>query len=274
MKQETQAVGNRCKQFFIIFYLLIAIMRIKYLLDPQVLQRICTESLDEYNNKINKKVSNSVGETSKSGATEVVETIDKNLVDILLNNLTTEYPFLYKGTNGKTRKLKWVVSTAAGATGWLTLLFTSLREYLILFGCANITDGHSGRYRSDVYDTILTGEMIASQNDDPTICHVYKPGATSWLKKGEIKSYSITKGTWMLEYSRGNIVSMLPTGLMDNLSSNLDFKSFFWTVKEYFGLMRYKREEKRVFKRNLKTQHKLEKQKIKKNQQSKKEVPS
>jgi len=248
-------------------------MRIKYLLDPQVLQRICTESLDEYKNKTNKKVSNSVSEIDKSGATEVVETIDKNLVDILLNNLTTEYPFLYEGTNGKTRRLKWVVSTAAGATGWLTLLFTSLREYLILFGCANITDGHSGRYRSDVYDTILTGEVIASQNDDPTICHVYKPGATGWLKKGEIKSFSIARGTWMLEYSRGNIVSMLPTGLMDNISSNLDYKSFFWTIREYFGLMSYKRKEKKLFKRKLKNQHMQEKLILKKTPASKKKIP-
>ena len=36
--------------------------------------------------------------------------------------------------------------------GQITLLHASLREYLILFGTAVGTEGHSGRYSAEVFD--------------------------------------------------------------------------------------------------------------------------
>ena len=217
-------------------------IEIKKLMDPFVLKEICNKSLKEFEKLgINDKIL----ENRNTHATRSEVTFDKQLIAILRKNLLETYPFLYSG------ELKWIVSTAAGASGWLALLHTSLHEYLLLFGCSNTTDGHSGRYRSAVYDTVLAGEMRLSEEIDPTITNVYLPGKMGILPKRKIKTFSIREGTWMLEYARGNIMSMIPTGVGDNLFSNFDYKSLWWTVVDYVKKLFHKRSERRTFLRTI-----------------------
>ena len=218
-------------------------IKIKKLMDPYVLQEICKKSLKEFekSEEYGKNI-----EISNPHSTRSEVTFDKRLIEILRKNLLEKYPFLYSG------ELKWIVSTAAGATGWLALLHTSLHEYLILFGCSNPTDGHSGRYRAAVYDTVLAGEMRLSEEIDPTITNVYLPGNMGILPRKKIKTFSIREGTWMLEYARGRIVTMIPTGVGDNLFSNFDYKSLWWTIKDYVKKLFHKRSERRAFLKNAK----------------------
>jgi C-8 sterol isomerase len=48
---------------------------------------------------------------------------------------------------------------AAGATGMMTVLHGSLSEYLLLFGSPIGTEAFSGRYRLDIWDWVIAGEM-------------------------------------------------------------------------------------------------------------------
>ena len=127
---------------------------------------------------------------------------------------------------------RWVLNSANGALGQLALLYASLTEYVIFFGSPIGTEGHSGRYLAEVYDFMLTGEMWTYLEGE-TEKTVYKPGDAAFLPRRRAKGYCIHEGSWMLEYARGLIPAMLPSGLADNFSSNLDMRSLGYTVVDY-----------------------------------------
>jgi len=148
-----------------------------------------------------------------------------------MDAITREVAARYPG-HIDTGPRKWIFNNAGGAMGQLTLLHCSLSEYLIFFGTAIGTEGHSGRYRTDVYDWVFDGEMwcyIEGETDR----RVYGPGSRAYLGPEQAKGYRIPDHAWMLEYSRGAIPSMLPFGLADTLWSTLDFSTFGRTMKGY-----------------------------------------
>jgi C-8 sterol isomerase len=129
----------------------------------------------------------------------------------------------------------WFFNNAGGAMGTMTLLHASLTEYLIFFGSAVGTEGHSGRYKCDIYDFMLEGEMWC-YHEDEVRKQVYRPDTRyALLANDKAKGYKIPEtGGWMLEYCRGNIPSMLPFGLADTLLSTLDVKTL-WTSLRLYG---------------------------------------
>ena len=136
----------------------------------------------------------------------------------VIDELDRHYPNRIRKTQ------HWIFNNAAGAMGSLTLLYGSLSEYIIIFGTPIGTEGHSGRYSADVHDFMLDGEMWTFYPGDFERT-VSLPGDAALLKRGSSKGYRVPDHAWMLEYARGWIPFMLPTGVADNLFSNLDFKS-------------------------------------------------
>lgn len=130
---------------------------------------------------------------------------------------------------------EWILNNAGGAMGQLTLLHCSLTEYLIFFGTPIGTEGHSGRYPTDVYDWTFDGEMWCYVEGE-TERTVFEPGSQAYLGADEVKGYRIPDHAWMLEYARGPIPSMLPFGLADTLVSTLDLKTFGRTMRGYTKL--------------------------------------
>tara|TARA_B100001750_G_scaffold182946_1_gene151646 strand:+ start:869 stop:1432 length:564 start_codon:yes stop_codon:yes gene_type:complete len=147
--------------------------------------------------------------------------------DAVVRALKREYP---KHIDDGPRR--WIMNNAGGAMGQLTFLHGSITEYVILFGSPIGTEGHSGRYATEVYDWVFRGEMWCYLEGE-TERTTYGPGSTAYLGNDEVKGYRIPDHAWMLEYSRGPIPSMLPFGLADTMLSTLDVKTVGRTMVGY-----------------------------------------
>nr|XP_020668658.1 sigma non-opioid intracellular receptor 1 [Pogona vitticeps] len=128
--------------------------------------------------------------------------------------------------------LQWVFVNAGGWMGSMCLLHASFSEYVLLFGTAVDTGGHSGRYWADIYDTIISG-TFRQWKEGTTKSEIYYPGDTIVHQSGEATSVQWSAGTWMVEYGRGFIPSTLPFALADTVFSTQDFLTLFYTVRVY-----------------------------------------
>lgn len=128
--------------------------------------------------------------------------------------------------------LQWVFVNAGGWMGSMCLLHASLTEYVLLFGTAVDTGGHSGRYWAEISDTIISG-TFRQWKEGTTKSEMYYPGDTILHPAGEATSVQWSAGTWMVEYGRGFIPSTLGFALADTLFSTQDLLTMFYTVHVY-----------------------------------------
>ena len=105
----------------------------------------------------------------------------------------------------------WVFNNAGGAMGQMKLLHCSLSVHLIFFGTPIGTEGHSGRYGSEVRDFIIDGEVWCYE-EGQFERRIYAPGDVAYLAGGQVKGYRHPDSAFMLEYARGPIPAMLPFG--------------------------------------------------------------
>ncbi|RNC38330.1 C-8 sterol isomerase [Trypanosoma cruzi] len=155
-----------------------------------------------------------------------VNATPEQVIEKVINELTKTYPryAVYSG--------RWLWNNAGGAMGSMTVLHCSFTEYVIIFGTAVGTEGHTGRFHwAEDFFTILYGEQWASL---PKVANpeIYKPGDQHYLPRGSAKQYRMPNACWALEYARGNIPSMLFFGLADSITSTVDLLTLFQTVYE------------------------------------------
>ncbi|MBN2078267.1 MAG: hypothetical protein JW838_04835 [Spirochaetes bacterium] len=153
--------------------------------------------------------------------------IEESIHDII-NELDRHYP------GHICKNPAWIFNNAGGAMGQLALLHASLREYIIIFGSCIGTEGHSGRYSSEVYDYVIKGKMICEYEGRFTR-EVFTPDTPgpAYLGKKVIKHYRIPEEAWMIEYCRGNIPKMFPFGTIDSIFSTLDMRTVARLVAKY-----------------------------------------
>jgi hypothetical protein len=134
------------------------------------------------------------------------------------------------------RSAPWIFNNAGGAMGQIKLLHCSLSEYILIFGSPIGTEGHSGRYGTEVYDFMLDGEMWTYHAGEFQRT-ISKPGDLAYLGPDKAKGYACPQGAFMLEYARGVIPSMLPFGLADTLFSTRDGVTMRRTLYHYGRLV-------------------------------------
>jgi hypothetical protein len=166
---------------------------------------------------------------------EVLHTIVKAAAGLpleqALDQITRDLAERYPGRID-TGKRSWIFNNAGGAMGQMALISASLDEYLLFFGTPIGTEGHSGRYVTDVFDYVIAGEMACYVEGDLEAT-LYRPGDMAYLGRAQAKGYRVKDSLWMLEYSRGPVYRMLPFGLADTLFSTLDFRTLGRTLGTY-----------------------------------------
>ena len=130
----------------------------------------------------------------------------------------------------------WIFNNAGGAMGQIKLLHCSLSEYILIFSTPIGTEGHSGRYGTEVYDFMIDGEMWTYHAGEFERT-VYKPGDAAYLGPDRAKGYHVPSHAIMLEYARGAIPTMLPFGLADTVFSTLDARTVGATIYQYGKLV-------------------------------------
>jgi C-8 sterol isomerase len=131
----------------------------------------------------------------------------RELITALTHDLAATYPGHIE------TKQNWFFNIAGGATGIMTVLHGSLSEYLIVFGTPVGTEGFSGRYRIDIFDVVLAGEMWTYTDDNFAGRTVFRPGDMALLERRRVKGFRLVEDCWLLEYGRGPVPTALPMAL-------------------------------------------------------------
>jgi C-8 sterol isomerase len=135
-------------------------------------------------------------------------------------------------------RLEWMFNTAGNLVCQLALVYASPSEYVAFFGTPIGATGFSGRYPfADVWDLMVDGEMrtYTPGQFEPTI---YRGGDPAYLPKGQGKGVAYIGSTWMIDYARGPVITMLPFGVISpTLSVTLDFKSMGQQLGRYGKLV-------------------------------------
>jgi hypothetical protein len=146
--------------------------------------------------------------------------------------LQTVYPQLITDSS------EWIFINAGGWMGSFYLLHASLTEYVLLFGTAIETSGHSGRYWIDIYDTLIRG-TFQQWSEGTTYYVTYSPGDTIYHPRLSATAVRWKEDTWMLEYAHGPILSSFLFALSDSLFSTLDWLTIYKSMRVYsFQLLR------------------------------------
>ncbi|GJD11583.1 Sigma non-opioid intracellular receptor 1 [Galdieria sulphuraria] len=130
------------------------------------------------------------------------------------------------------KKLSITFPKNCGWMGSFCLLHASLTEYVLLFGTAIETAGHSGRYWIDIYDTLLRG-TFQQWSEGTTHYVTYSAGDTIYHPRLSATAVCWKEDTWMLEYAHGPIMTSLLFALSDSLFSTQDWLTIYKSIQMY-----------------------------------------
>ncbi|KAK4104685.1 C-8 sterol isomerase [Parathielavia hyrcaniae] len=192
--------------------ILLGVLTPVYYLLEQNLERFYIFELDQLNDVAQRGIAAHGNDT---------RAIVKHIVDELAGQVSL--------TSFVNRDEEWIFNNAGGAMGGMYIIHASVTEYLIIFGTAVGTEGHTGRHTADDYFHILTGTQMAYVPGEYAP-EVYPPGSVHHLRRGDVKQYRMPEACFALEYARGWIPPMLFFGFADGLTSTLDLPTLWRTT--------------------------------------------
>ena len=130
----------------------------------------------------------------------------------------------------------WSFNNAGGVMGSMVMVHVSVTEYIIIFGTALGSNGHSGRFLLDDYFMVLEGEQWTQRAGDTEMWR-FEPGSINHLPKGEAFQYRMPGRCYAMEYARGWIPTMMPFGIVEVFTSTLDFHTLWKTLWIYTKLV-------------------------------------
>jgi len=158
--------------------------------------------------------------------------VTASVITLAFQSIHADLEAKYPGHILPKSELQWLFMNAGGWMGSMCLLHASLTEYVLFFGSAIDTAGHSGRYWANISDTVLSGEFEQWEEGKLT-SRIHKPGTTVTHVWGSVTAVHFKSGTWMVEYGRGFIPSTLGFALADTLFSTQDFITLFHICRVY-----------------------------------------
>lgn len=163
----------------------------------------------------------------------IVDYIVTELQELYPDNINLDQEWFFNNHGGAMGSM-YIIHASQCPVQYITtnILLTSrtgITEYLIIYGSAVGTEGHSGRHTADDYFHILTGEEWAYKAGgyEPEI---YPAGSVHHLRRGDVKGYKIPEHCWALEYARGWIPPMMFFGFGDAVTSTIDFPTMWRTT--------------------------------------------
>lgn len=170
-----------------------------------------------------------------------------------------------KGIGGVLDEIQWAANYVGDGNSRIGILYCSGLEYIAVYGSSiAITGAYSGVYASmKVYDIMFAGEMVSTElipsaeydikagerSSKPrvtpfTIPGTYGPGTYSVLERNEIRTFSMTDFTYMIDYGVGGISKNFGQGIItptllsrDTVSMKNQLRS---CVDSYFSRLKYK----------------------------------
>jgi hypothetical protein len=134
------------------------------------------------------------------------------------------------------RQSEWIWSNAGGIMCSMNTLHVSPKEYMVFCGTAVGTEGHSGRHRAELFDIVINGEL---QTLKPYQFEANTLGAgdMAHLPRRTTNGSHLGKACWLLEYGRGNILSLFPFALGDTVFSTQDLTDIRKTMADSTKVM-------------------------------------
>src|SRR5205809_6266187 len=124
----------------------------------------------------------------------------------MIRHVSEELARLYPG-HIETRP-NWMLSLAGGVMGIMTILHGSLSEYVLIFGSPVGSEGFSGRYRIELHDFMLAGEMWTYTESEFADRRDYRAGDAAFLSRRDATGVRLLEDARMLQHGRGPV----PTG--------------------------------------------------------------
>jgi C-8 sterol isomerase len=134
------------------------------------------------------------------------------------------------------RQPEWIWSNAGGIMCSMNTLHVSPKEYMVFCGTALGTEGHSGRHRAELFDIVINGELRTFKPDQFEATAL-GAGDMAHLQRRTTNGSHLGKECWLLEYGRGNILSLFPFALGDTIFSTQDLTDLRKTMADSTRLM-------------------------------------
>jgi len=147
----------------------------------------------------------------------------------MLKKLQANHPNVYLAPT-----LHWIFNQAGNVTAEIAIVYASTHEYVAFFGTPIGGRGFSGRYPlSTVYDIMVAGTMQDFKPGDMQAELYNHPGDMETLLLGIAKGMVYADNTWMIDYSRGDLSSMFPYGIIaPALFQTLDYQNAIDEIKD------------------------------------------